>query len=155
MSTNNPVLPPGYSAVPSGHVAAVVTSLEMLSRPPQRPAQPFPAGVTLEPLERSIEAYRKLYRVVGTEWLWFSRLVMADEKLQAMLNQIADSITLYGEKLGVRVVRKHIAAFVDAWCEDAGREPMPDARIALCRLDSPAALSDQLTNLLTDRKAAA
>ena len=78
-----------------------------------------------------------------------------DEKLQAMLNQIADSITLYGEKLGVRVVRKHIAAFVDAWCEDAGREPMPDARIALCRLDSPAALSDQLTNLLTDRKAAA
>ena len=58
----------------------------MLSRPPQRPAQPFPAGVTLEPLERSIATYRKLYRAVGTEWLWFSRLVMADQKLQAILD---------------------------------------------------------------------
>jgi GNAT superfamily N-acetyltransferase len=58
----------------------------MFGRPPQRPAQPFPAGVTLEPLERSIEAYRTLYRAVGTDWLWFSRLVMADEKLQAILD---------------------------------------------------------------------
>ena len=58
----------------------------MFGRPPQRPAQPFPADVTLEPLERSIEAYRKLYRTVGTDWLWFSRLVMADEKLQAILD---------------------------------------------------------------------
>ena len=47
---------------------------------------PFPPGVTLEPLERSIAAYRKLYRAVGTDWLWFSRLVMADEKLQAILD---------------------------------------------------------------------
>ena len=58
----------------------------MFGRPPQRPAQPFPAGVTLEPLERSIEAYRNLYRAVGTDWLWFSRLVMAEEKLQAILD---------------------------------------------------------------------
>jgi len=81
MNSTNPVLSPGYSAVPPRHVAAVVTSLEMLSRPPERPAQPFPAGVMLEPLERSIEAYRNLYRAVGTDWLWFSRLVMVDEKL--------------------------------------------------------------------------
>lgn len=57
----------------------------MLSRPPQRAARPFPAGFALEPLERTIAAYRKLYRAVGTDWLWFSRLVMADEKLQAIL----------------------------------------------------------------------
>jgi GNAT superfamily N-acetyltransferase len=86
MSSSNPVLPPGYSTVPPGHVAAVVTSLQMFGRPPERAAQPFPAGVTLEPLERSIEAYRNLYRAVGTDWLWFSRLVMAEEKLQAILD---------------------------------------------------------------------
>jgi hypothetical protein len=86
MNATTPVLPPGYSAVPPRHVAAVVTSLQMFGRPPERPAQPFPAGVTLEPLERTIEAYRKLYRAVGTDWLWFSRLVMADEKLQAILD---------------------------------------------------------------------
>lgn len=86
MNATTPVLPPGYSAVPPGYVAAVVTSLQMFGRPPERPAQPFPAGVTLEPLERTIEAYRKLYRAVGTDWLWFSRLVMADEKLQSILD---------------------------------------------------------------------
>ena len=86
MSQTNPVLPPGYSAVPRGHVATIVTSLEMSGRPPLRPAQPFPAGFVLQPLERSIEAYRRLYRAVGTDWLWFSRLVMADEKLQAILD---------------------------------------------------------------------
>jgi len=86
MHSSNLVLPSGYSAVPSGHVATVVTSLQMLSRPPAQPAQPFPAGVALEPLERTIAAYRRLYRAVGTEWLWFSRLVMADETLQAILD---------------------------------------------------------------------
>jgi len=86
MNITNPGLPPGYSAVPSGHVATVVTSLEMLSRPPQRSMHAFPASVTLEPLKRSIAAYRNLYRAVGTDWLWFSRLVMADEKLQAILD---------------------------------------------------------------------
>ena len=86
MSNTNPAVPPGYSDVPPRHVAAVVTSLQMLSRPAERPAQPFPAGVTLVPLERTIEAYRKLYRAVGTEWLWFSRLVMRDEKLRAILD---------------------------------------------------------------------
>ena len=86
MNSPNPILPSGYSAVPPGHVATVVTSLEMLSRPPDRSRHPFPPGVTLEALERSIVAYRKLYRAVGTDWLWFSRLVMADEKLQAVLD---------------------------------------------------------------------
>lgn len=86
MNITNPVLPPGYSTVPPGHVAAVVTSLEMSSRPPLRPAQPFPPGFVLQPLERTIEAYRKLYRAVGTDWLWFSRLVMPDDRLQALLD---------------------------------------------------------------------
>ncbi|MCC8432586.1 GNAT family N-acetyltransferase [Reyranella aquatilis] len=86
MTSIKPVLPSGYSAVPPGHVATVVTSLEMSARPPERPAQPFPAGVALEPLERTVAAYRALYRAVGTDWLWFSRLVMADAKLQAILD---------------------------------------------------------------------
>ena len=57
-----------------------------------------------------------------------------------MLAQVEGSVALYGERLGVRVVRKHVAAFVDAWCEDHGLPPMAEARVALCRLDSPAAL---------------
>jgi hypothetical protein len=85
----NPTLPPGYPGVPPGHVAAVVTSLEMLSHPPLRPARPFPAGFELQPLDRSsTENYRTLFRAVGTDWLWFSRLIMPEEKLRAILDNI-------------------------------------------------------------------
>lgn len=86
MSESSPLLQLGYSAVPPGYVATVVTSLEMLARPPARSTHPFPAGLALEPLARTVAAYRALYRAVGTEWLWFSRLVMAEEKLQAILD---------------------------------------------------------------------
>ncbi|TAJ27162.1 MAG: GNAT family N-acetyltransferase [Reyranella sp.] len=85
MTSPNPVLPVGYSAVPAGHVAAVVTSLEMTSRPPPRPARPFPPGFELQPLDRTVGTYRDLYRAVGTEWLWFSRLIIPDDRLRAII----------------------------------------------------------------------
>jgi hypothetical protein len=64
-------------------------------------------------------------------------------------------VALYGERLGVRVVRKHVAAFIDAWCEDYGLPPMVEARVALCRLDSLAALQDGIVEALEVRRAAA
>ena len=79
----------------------------------------------------------------------------ADQKLQSMLDQIEGSVELYGERLGVRVIRKHIAAFVDAWCEDYGLPPIAGTRTALCRLESSALLVDQLATVLTDRRVAA
>jgi nifR3 family TIM-barrel protein len=79
----------------------------------------------------------------------------ANQKLQSMLDQIEGSVALYGERLGVRVIRKHIAAFVDAWCEDYGLPPMAEARTTLCRLESSALLADQLATVLTDRRVAA
>jgi tRNA-dihydrouridine synthase B len=78
-----------------------------------------------------------------------------EQKLQSMLDQIASAVALYGERLGVRVVRKHVAAFVDAWCEDHGRAPMTEARVALCRLESSALLADQLVSVLSERRVAA
>ena len=86
-SPESPVLSNGYFSVPPGHVAAVVTSLEMRARPPLRPSTPLPPGFALQPLDRSgPEPYRRLYRAVGTEWLWFSRLMMSDDRLQAILD---------------------------------------------------------------------
>jgi nifR3 family TIM-barrel protein len=79
----------------------------------------------------------------------------ADEKLASMLAQIDASVALYGERLGVRVVRKHIAAFVDAWCEDHFMAPMDEVRGALCRLDSSAALADGLMAALAGKREAA
>jgi tRNA-dihydrouridine synthase B len=79
----------------------------------------------------------------------------ADQKLTSMLHQIAGSVALYGEKLGVRVVRKHVAAFVDAWVEDYGFAPMDEVRGALCRLESAAALTDGLVSALVENREAA
>jgi nifR3 family TIM-barrel protein len=79
----------------------------------------------------------------------------ADERLAAMLDQVSGSVALYGERLGVRVVRKHVAAFIDAWCEDYGLPPMVEERVAMCRLESPGALRDALEAALGGERRAA
>ena len=79
----------------------------------------------------------------------------AEDRLASMVSQIEGSVALYGEKLGVRVVRKHVAAFVDAWCEDFGLAPMIATRVALCRVDTELALKEGLLAALSDWKAAA
>ena len=79
------ILPDGYSDVPDGKIAAVVTHLEMTERPTLSPA---PSGPwTLRKVERpDLAWYRDLYRRVGEEWLWFSRIRAADDKLAARLH---------------------------------------------------------------------
>jgi nifR3 family TIM-barrel protein len=78
-----------------------------------------------------------------------------EQKLESMLDQVAASVALYGERLGVRVVRKHVAAFVDAWCEDYGLPSMAEARIALCRIEDAGLLTDGLVETLSGWRAAA
>jgi GNAT superfamily N-acetyltransferase len=75
----------GYTDLPPGKVAAIVTYLEMLSPPPASPA-PIPDGWRLQPLSDDRERYRTLYRRIGEPWLWFSRVVMPDEELAGILN---------------------------------------------------------------------
>jgi len=75
------------SAVPAGHVAAVVTYLEMDEAPADlaSPASPLRierlAGI--DP-----DRYRALFRRVGARWLWFSRLAMSDAELLAKLAEV-------------------------------------------------------------------
>ena len=78
-----------------------------------------------------------------------------EQKLASMLEQVRGSVALYGERLGVRVVRKHIAAFVDAWCADHGLPPMSETRVALCRIENSTTLMGQLETALGARKVAA
>lgn len=69
--------------LPGGELAAVVTFLEM--REPGH--EPVPASpLKLRRIERpERDHYRRLFRLVGARWLWFSRLIMADEKLAAIV----------------------------------------------------------------------
>ena len=66
-------LPDGYSNVPSGKIAAVVTHLEMTARPPRRDDPP--GAWSLRKIEQpALDWYRELHRRVGDEWLWFRAL---------------------------------------------------------------------------------
>ena len=78
------ILPDGYSDIPAGKIAAVVTHLEMTARPAPRPD---PAGAwTLRRVEMPpLDWFRDLYLRVGEEWLWFSRMRMPDADLAAII----------------------------------------------------------------------
>jgi GNAT superfamily N-acetyltransferase len=74
-----------YSPIADGHVAAIVTSLEMTAKPALRPtpASELQLGRWEAP---SLDQYRMLYRRVGEPWLWFSRLVLTDAELAAIIH---------------------------------------------------------------------
>ncbi|MDW6025622.1 GNAT family N-acetyltransferase [Mesorhizobium sp. BAC0120] len=64
-----------------------MTSLEMLKRPECLAQRRFPPGFSLVSLgQPSLDRYRALYREVGEDWLWYSRLVMPDDGLRAILD---------------------------------------------------------------------
>src|SRR3982074_2028601 len=77
-------LPDGYSDVPAGKIAAVVTHLEMTDRPALLP-DPEGAWMLRKVPSPDLDWFRDLYRRVGEEWLWFSRLQMADAELAAIV----------------------------------------------------------------------
>ncbi len=91
-----------YSPIPDGHIAAIVTSLEMTERPPLRP---MPGGeLRLQRWEApALEKYRLLYRRVGEPWLWFSRLVMPDDELAAIIHDPDVMIWAVSDRRGIEV----------------------------------------------------
>ncbi|MBR0869960.1 GNAT family N-acetyltransferase [Bradyrhizobium tropiciagri] len=86
------LLPDGYSDVPTGKIAAVVTHLEMTAPPPRRDDPP--GAWRLRRVEQPALAwYRDLYRRVGEEWLWFTRTRLTDAALAAVIR--APGIEVY------------------------------------------------------------
>jgi len=73
-----------YEALPRGELAAVVTYLEMRERPEIEP--PRSTLDLLRLTNPSAERYRALFRLVGSPWLWFSRLTLDDDKLIAIVH---------------------------------------------------------------------
>ncbi|KQX26374.1 MULTISPECIES: GNAT family N-acetyltransferase [unclassified Sphingomonas] len=90
------------TVVPPSMVAAVVTSLEMLERPRPRPAPaaPFRLARWKAP---STAKYRALFRRIGEPWLWFSRLVMAEEDLEAVIGHPEVEIHAVEDRHGIEI----------------------------------------------------
>ena len=153
-----------YDPLPDGHLAAVVTFLEIRERPfvavPESPLE-------LKRIEvPQPEHYRELFRLVGAPWLWFSRLVMDDAHLASIIQH--PKVELYavldeaGQEVGMvelnfREPHECELAFIGlipqlsgighgrwllaeavrlAWREDVKR-----VHVHTCSLDHPAALS--------------
>ena len=78
-------LPDGYSDVPAGKIACIVTHLQMTERPALR--VDLPGAWALRKVETpSLDWYRDLYRRVGEEWLWSGRLQISDAELAAIIH---------------------------------------------------------------------
>jgi ribosomal protein S18 acetylase RimI-like enzyme len=75
----------GYTPLPPGKIAAVVTYLEMRERP-RLPRLQKPEGWSLHRVNRDRDRYRALFRRIGEPWLWFSRVAMPDEALARILD---------------------------------------------------------------------
>lgn len=56
--------------------------------------------------------------------------VPLDRKIEALAQQLRDSIALYEDHIGIRMMRKHFASFVEAEMPEADQ---PALRAALCR----------------------
>ena len=80
------LLTDGYHDVPAGKLAAVVTYLEMRARPASRAERGEVPWSWRRIATPPLDAYRGLYRRVGAEWLWSSRLQLSDGALAAVLN---------------------------------------------------------------------
>jgi GNAT superfamily N-acetyltransferase len=87
------MLPDGYSDVPRGKLAAVVTCLEMKSKPAVRTERGDAPWRLRRVLQPDPDWYRELFRRVGSDWLWYSRLVMPLEELQSILR--SDEVEIY------------------------------------------------------------
>jgi GNAT superfamily N-acetyltransferase len=153
-----------YEPVADGELAAVVTYLDMRSPPTSDvPSSPLSLRRVGKP---GADHYRRLFRLVGAPWLWFSRLIMEDAALEAI---ICDPLVeLYsvedqeGDEVGIleldfRQSGECELAFIGLVPELSGkghgrwllaeavgrawREGVRRVHVHTCSLDHPAALS--------------
>jgi nifR3 family TIM-barrel protein len=70
-------------------------------------------------------------------------------RLGIALDHFRDSLRFYGDRLGLKIFRKHLAAYVEQAPRPAGSEDRRQARGLLCRLEDPAEVESGLTALWT------
>ena len=68
-----------------GKIATVATFLDLRATDARR----LPQAGLFEPLAKDLARYRRLYARVGERWLWFSRRVMPDVRLEAIVDHPA------------------------------------------------------------------
>jgi GNAT superfamily N-acetyltransferase len=106
----------GLTLVPDDQIATVVTSLEMTARPVLR-SMPDSRLRLVRWKSPALDKYRVLFRRVGELWMWFSRAVMPDEALQAILGDPAVEVYAVADAAGIEVGLLELDFRVDRVCE--------------------------------------
>ena len=153
-----------YAAIGNDELAAVVTYLEM--REPAAPDSPS-SPLRLVRIEApDPDEYRFLFRRVGARWLWFSRLIMGDAVLGAIIGspqvelfavEDPDDMRVGMLELDFREAGQCELAFIGLVSELAGqghgkwllaeavrlawRDGVERVHVHTCSLDHPAALA--------------
>jgi len=71
--------------VPEGHLASIVTYLEMTRRPEL--SDPETGALEIRRWANpALSEYRALFRTIGLPWLWMSRLVMDSDAVEAIIH---------------------------------------------------------------------
>lgn len=70
-----------------------------------------------------------------------------EEQCDSLCEQVEDSLSLYGDRLGIRIVRKHISAAIDKVELELDQQVRRDLRAQLCRLDKAQDLIAALKSL--------
>ena len=153
-----------YEPVADNQLAAVVTYLEMRQRPV---AEVPPSQLSLRRVQRPLlDDYRRLFRLIGAPWLWFSRLIMDDSKLAAIIHHPQVELYIVVNETGTEAGMLELdfrepgeceLAFVGLMPELSGkghgrwllaealrlawRDGVTRVHVHTCTLDHPAALS--------------
>ncbi len=157
-------IPDGYSDIPSGKTASVVTHLQMFQRPPARSERSEASWVLREVDHAAVDRYRALFRRIGEDWLWSSRLEMSDNGLRTLLGDpLYDACVFEAEgqeeglaELDYRVTGECEISFfgltpamvgrgagrwmMDRMLERAWAQPIRRLWVHTCSLDHPGAL---------------
>lgn len=151
----------GLTPLAPGKIAAIVTYLAIHPPPPTH-AEPR-GSWTLAPIGSDLDRYLKLFRDVGEDWLWFSRLVMPKRELRAILEDPrveAYALQEHGCDIGLveldfreagqcelayfglvaQAIGKGAGRFaMNRVIERAFSEPIERLRVHTCTLDHPGA----------------
>lgn len=149
----------GLIDLAADEIGAVVTYLEMKTRPSPKPLPASPFRI-LPWRDVDLRKYRILFARVGARWLWYSRLAMSDEQLRALLGEVhvvldRDNVEIGMIELAFRE-RECVISFLGLVPELAGRghgawllsqtlalawrKGIDRVRVNTCSLDHPAAL---------------
>ena len=153
-----------YEPIRDGDLVAVVTFLEMLEPPTgQIPVSNLSLRHIPHP---DVDEYRQLFRRIGKNWLWFSRLLMTDEELGSIIHDEQVAFFTVIDELGTDIGMLELDFRQDGECElafigllpelagrghgrwllgetlrHAWREDVKRVHVHTCTLDHPAALT--------------